>query len=340
MIRNLFTSNFRVLTIPLCVVAVFLLVEVIFRLVYFGPAAVIHPLKYNPFTMQRSALFIYSDDPGIGKRLAPNRKTIFKGARFTTNEFGYRERAVTLKKPVDTFRLAVLGRSFSMGFGVDDDEVYSRRLELLLNDYRSEKYQVLNFAVGGYNLNQSSLSYEKHVRQFDPDMIILPIYPGEIESMLPIKYNRPPVFSWLNFRRAYLRAFFTYEMYRKWYKKNINVVTPRGVYKAPKKKRRPTVNAEEVLFEFLERRRAEGVPVVIVVLPKIEKVYDKQKVLKIKEVSDTREGVHFINVYELLGRKLDRSETIYPGDHHPNAGVHQLYAEHIFSGLKEILPAD
>ncbi|HEY2158705.1 MAG TPA: hypothetical protein VGH33_23945, partial [Isosphaeraceae bacterium] len=55
-------------------------------------------------------------------------KTLY-GRRFTINRHGMRDRDYTVAKPAGTFRIALLGSSIDMGWGVGDDESYENLLE-------------------------------------------------------------------------------------------------------------------------------------------------------------------------------------------------------------------
>jgi hypothetical protein len=103
-------------------------------------------------------------------------KSLF-GKPFTTNSHGMRDREYTVEKPPVTFRVAVLGSSIDMGWGVDVDETYVNLLEDWLNAHAEKRgvrrrYQVLNFAVAAYSPLQRLESYRRKAREFRPDLVI------------------------------------------------------------------------------------------------------------------------------------------------------------------------
>ncbi|HXM05286.1 MAG TPA: SGNH/GDSL hydrolase family protein [Chthoniobacterales bacterium] len=115
-------------------------------------------------------------DPNIGIALIPNKtvhhnKDCFQGL-VETNSFGMRDRERTLAKPPGTFRIAMLGDSVVEGVHVQPDEVVNIQLEKILraHGYNAE---VLNFGVEGIGTTQELLMYEKKVRQFHPDLVLL-----------------------------------------------------------------------------------------------------------------------------------------------------------------------
>ncbi|MFM7318248.1 MAG: SGNH/GDSL hydrolase family protein [bacterium] len=108
--------------------------------------------------------------------LLPNVSRSLFGKQFTTNEFRLRDRPTTTEKPPGTIRIALLGASMDMGWGVATDKTYENRLEDWLNaqakargDHR--RFEILNFAVAAYSPTQRVVTYQRVARKFKPDMI-------------------------------------------------------------------------------------------------------------------------------------------------------------------------
>jgi hypothetical protein len=85
--------------------------------------------------------------------LAPNQSATINGYRVSTNAFGLRDRAYAAEKPADTYRIAILGSSHVMGWGVHDGETFESLVELWMSDQRPDgkSLEILNFGVGGYS---------------------------------------------------------------------------------------------------------------------------------------------------------------------------------------------
>ena len=99
------------------------------------------------------------------------------GHRFTTNRHGMRDRDYTVAKPADTFRIALLGSSIDMGWGVGDGETYENLLEDWLNAHArlkgiDRRFEVLNFAVAAYAPTQRFASLSRKAAAFSPDLVI------------------------------------------------------------------------------------------------------------------------------------------------------------------------
>ena len=99
------------------------------------------------------------------------------GRRFTTNRLGMRDRETTVAKPEGTFRIALLGSSIDMGWGVDVEETYENLLEDWLNEHArlrgiTRRFEVLNFAVAAYGPAQRYAVLGRKAASFAPDMVI------------------------------------------------------------------------------------------------------------------------------------------------------------------------
>ena len=93
---------------PLLTLALFVLLEVGLRLQSFGLSGVIRPWNYSGRLFLQTELAVTAEDPAISWRLEANARTFFKGAPFSTNSHGFREREVSLEKPEGVLRIAVL----------------------------------------------------------------------------------------------------------------------------------------------------------------------------------------------------------------------------------------
>ncbi|RJP27657.1 MAG: hypothetical protein C4527_12695 [Candidatus Omnitrophota bacterium] len=91
----------------------------------------------------------------------------------STNSFGMRMQEVELKKPDGVIRIAAMGDSCTFGWMTAEEDAYPRVLERLLNERTPQKFEVLNFGVPGYTSFHGLLQYERLVKRFRPDILIL-----------------------------------------------------------------------------------------------------------------------------------------------------------------------
>ena len=81
-----------------------------------------------------AAGIIHERNDILSRDLYPNISIEWNGNKFTTNEFGMRDRSYTKAKPDQVLRIALLGPSHVMGNGVADDETFEALLEDRLNE--------------------------------------------------------------------------------------------------------------------------------------------------------------------------------------------------------------
>ena len=122
-----------------------------------------------------------------GIELIPGIQTELDGQSFSVNLFGMRDRnSLTFDKPHDTCRIAVVGSSIVMGYGVSDEEVFSRQFEELLNLSRtksSPRFEVLNFGVGKQWAPQRLVRIQRKVFAFNPDVLYYFAHQDEFKEL-------------------------------------------------------------------------------------------------------------------------------------------------------------
>ncbi len=128
----------------------------------------------------------------LQRELSPSTSFLSSGARMTTNRWGMRDKEYDLMAAEDTYRIAVLGPSFVMGQGVENDNSFEAVLERRLNEQLNgdlpdpphRRYEVLNFGVSGYRPLQHLLVLEQKVARFEPNAVFYCAHGGEPGSNL------------------------------------------------------------------------------------------------------------------------------------------------------------
>jgi GDSL-like Lipase/Acylhydrolase family len=128
-------------------------------------------------------------DPYVHHRLKPNTtaRMQIKDSHYTqkTNSIGLRGREIHSVKNADTFRILMLGDSFTMGKGVNDDETFSVLLEQALNSKKNaikgkSTVEVLNAGVDSYAPILEFLQLTKELSPLDPDLVVLNFDVGDL----------------------------------------------------------------------------------------------------------------------------------------------------------------
>lgn len=135
-------------------------------------------------------------DAATGFRHAPNQKVYVTdevalgddtppfAAWFETNRYGDPDIERQVEKPQGVFRIAVIGDSMVEAAQVPREERFTTLLEAQLNELLAEaggmvrQVEVLNFGTAGFGTAQELLYYRHHVRQFDPDLVLLVFLAG------------------------------------------------------------------------------------------------------------------------------------------------------------------
>lgn len=115
-------------------------------------------------------------DPDVGRVILQKLEgTEFKGAAVHSNEMGLREEHFRLGKPENNIRIVILGDSYVMGYGVEQDE----RMGSYLQDWIHaavpdfpHKIEVLHFGVGGWNLTAECQFLRRQLSEIDPDLVV------------------------------------------------------------------------------------------------------------------------------------------------------------------------
>ena len=120
-------------------------------------------------------------DEVVHHKLAPNSRSHYRSRSFRyeqrVNDLGLRGSDIEPMKREDTYRILMLGDSFTMGKGVGDNETFSVLLEELLNARRpaadATAFQVLNAGVDSYAPILSALQLSEMAPLLDPDFVAL-----------------------------------------------------------------------------------------------------------------------------------------------------------------------
>jgi len=117
----------------------------------------------------------YLYDETLGWRNIPNWSATTYDRTLTINSRGLRDREYPLAKPEGVFRILVLGDSFTWGYGVSDEEVFTERLEKALAT-AGRSVEVLNAGVSGWGTDQELLYLEREGLQSSPDLVVLAFF--------------------------------------------------------------------------------------------------------------------------------------------------------------------
>lgn len=312
-----------------------------------------------------------SQVPGLSYELAPNVDAETDRGRVRTNSFGMRDRERRLAAEPGTVRLAVLGDSFTFGFGVEAEEAYPAVLERLLNaeapttaeapsvaEARSvaevarplaeaarslaeageaPRFEVLNFGVGGYSTRDELAAFEHEVRTFRPRLVLLGyvLNDPEIDPVQPLHAYFAPTAWWQRFHLTRLVARAA----------NARAVERYGggnytrYLHAEPRKWGSVVVAFAHLHELAE---ADGFEVAVVIFPLIpSESWESYPFRAIHEQVATAARGKRLGVIDLLPSLAAHPPaeiSLSAGDRHPNRLGHEVAARAIYDRIRELYP--
>jgi hypothetical protein len=125
------------------------------------------------------ARLAYSEPcPILGYRFTPSRKYWYNKENDhpitgRINSYAWRDKEWSIRKPQDTYRIAVLGDSFVQAFQVESDRTFLALTENKLNEDYNLKVELMNFGLGGATQTEELLILKNDIVQFSPDMVLL-----------------------------------------------------------------------------------------------------------------------------------------------------------------------
>ena len=120
-------------------------------------------------------------DPLLGWKPRPSltfRNESCGGIAVSFNAVGYRDGAHTLRKPDDTYRVAIIGNCIVEAREVELEKTFWKLLEKNLPQIGSKKVEVISFGVNGYSTSQELLTLETKVKDYNVDFVICVFFNG------------------------------------------------------------------------------------------------------------------------------------------------------------------
>jgi lysophospholipase L1-like esterase len=108
-------------------------------------------------------------DKELGWVLTSNNSFKTNGKISTINSMGFRSPEIDLNQK----HIVILGDSVAFGSGIGDKETLSSQLAKQLKEF-----QVLNFSVPGYSVDQYYLTLKKHINKTNPALVVVVIFTG------------------------------------------------------------------------------------------------------------------------------------------------------------------
>jgi lysophospholipase L1-like esterase len=127
-------------------------------------------------------------DPRYGWSHIPGVRGTFRShgvdAQVVINAKGFRGPEVPYSRTPDRRRVLFLGDSFTWGFGVSFEDMFTTRLER-----RVPRLEAVNLGVSGYSTDQELLLYQDEGRKYRPDLVVVVVaYNDSLGNARTIEY--------------------------------------------------------------------------------------------------------------------------------------------------------
>jgi len=128
---------------------------------------------------------LYGPDPTTGTFHRPNISFTYTDegeGEVHINSAGLRDREHSLTKPARTYRIAVLGDSYTQALQVNQEQTFWAVLEKQLNVCRpfgaKNEVELINFGVSGFGTAQELLTLRTRAWEYQPDLVLLAFTTG------------------------------------------------------------------------------------------------------------------------------------------------------------------
>lgn len=251
--------------------------------------------------------------PGVSGR--------FHGASVRTNRWGMRDKEYEKTPGPNTLRIALLGSSHVFGDGVENEETFETLLEKRLNEVggRYERYEILNFAVGGYSALDCMAVLEDKVFEFGPRYIFYVDVSGTVGRALRDVAAGARIPS--DRRHDFL----------------MGVLREAGIDDAPADEQmRKALLPQQARFlgaiygRFVELARERGVPAYWILMPRV--VQEQSAELQRRVAQEA--GFRILDLAGAYDGYDPKALEVAPWDDHPNAVAHRLVADKFFEVLQ------
>lgn len=107
------------------------------------------------------------------------------------------DRSVAGARVPGTFRVLALGDSHTYGTGVSEAEAYPGQLQAYLDAREPGVFTVINKGVPGFNTSMLRSRLARHVRSYDPDMVVLWAGINDIWNVTDVENDDAGTWAWL-----------------------------------------------------------------------------------------------------------------------------------------------
>lgn len=281
----------------------------------------------------RSPSLLYEMRPGIDDEIGYER------IRITINRSGFRDtRDPVVPKPQGTWRVLVLGDSFTFSGKVPLEKTFAAQLETLLAQRDpTRRYEVWNLGVPGYKSAQQLAALREKGMPLDPDLVLAGV---TLNIAAPLVQLVPATeATWPRANRFVKRFHLVQFLYANWKRYAYlwrGSLLPRGESFADLKEGSARWQAaQDDLGEMRRVTETGGGKFLAVLWPMFVQLDDYPYVDKHRLVVDAcrERGISALDLFPVFQGMHAPSLWVKPDDHHPNPVAQRKVAEAVLAWL-------
>jgi lysophospholipase L1-like esterase len=295
-------------------------------------------------------LEIYQPDPKLYWKLKPNQDCFTKIDRkpVHVNSEGTRGPEFEADKLAGTIRVLSLGDSRTFGWGLTDEETYSRRLERLLQERvgNAKKVEVINAGVNAWSYPQMLVYFRDFALRYKPDFVVL----GDANLWTQFSEKNSPEFVQKFMTRVriknLLRRFAIYHYVvevklKDFYERNRTKFIPVDPAQDTLFKQQQQSDPGSVFSDAIEQicqvAKANGIQAILLDLPTVDQLNSTPS-LDSKAKHEIHERLS-VSLVEMAGDLQREGKALYlPADPvHLNARGNQLIARRLFQTIQTLI---
>ena len=293
---------------------------------------------------------IYQPDPKLYWRLKPNQNCFTKIGHKPVyiNSHATRGPDFSTAKPPNTVRILSLGDSRTFGWGLTDDETYSRQLQSLLQRHMAsgKRVEVINAGVNAWSYPQIWVYFRDIGLKYQPDIVVLAganLWTQFSEANSPKFVSQ---FMWRVRLKNFLRRFAIYDYVvevklRKYYGQYRAMFIPvnpdqDALFKAEQQKH-PYALFQSAIEDVCQLAQTNGVKPVLLYLPDATELdATNTPILDVMRETHEKLGVPLVN---MVPDVKPQGKTLYLNADtvHFNAGGNDLIGRRLFETATNLI---
>ena len=282
-------------------------------------------------------LKVRSDNPAITHEHRPSSSAKLMGVEVTLNSLGHRSAELHNPKMDNEKRIYVLGSSFTLGWGVDAEDVFATVAAKRLNDEKGPEsglhYVAVNAGIGNYNSVYEMELFRKQADLVKPDIVVLQYYINDAEP-------NPESTDNVIFRYS-LAAAFLYQQIRSL--TTVEAMSLEDYYAGLYKEGQPGwENAKAALRKLKELCDERNIPLVATLIPELHDLSKDGPYPPIyAKINDFFAAINvpLIDTFPAISKAFGENPSrgwVSMDDPHPNADVHRIVAEQLYDYLSKV----